>query len=59
MIFVMNINAKIINFLGKYFPEEVEEEKHTTKKKTTNNNDSEIALAIACALAAIKGGKKC
>ena len=59
MIFVMNINAKIINFLGKYFPEEVEEEQHTTKKKTTNNNDSEIALAIACALAAIKGGKKC
>lgn len=59
MIFVMNINAKIINFLGKYFPEEVEEEQTTSKKKSAANNDSEIALAIACAIAALKGGKKC
>ena len=59
MICVMNINAKIINFLGKYFPEEVEEEQTLSKKKSTNNNESEIALAIACAIAAAKGGKKC
>lgn len=59
MIGVMFINAKIISFLGKYFPEAVEEEQTTSKKKTAVNNDSEIALAIACALAALKGGKKC
>lgn len=59
MICVMNINAKIISFLGKYFPEAVEEEQTTPKKKSTTNNDSEIALAIACAVAALKGGKKC
>ena len=59
MIGVMFINAKIISFLGKYFPEAVEEEQTTSKKKTAVNNDSEIALAIACAVAALKGGKKC
>ena len=59
MIGVMFINAKIISSLGKYFPEAVEEEQTTSKKKTAVNNDSEIALAIACALAALKGGKKC
>lgn len=59
MICVMHINAKIINFLGKYFPEEVEEEHTTSKKRTTTNNESEIALAIACAIAAQRGGKKC
>ena len=59
MIGVMFINAKIISFLCKYFPEAVEEEQTTSKKKTAVNNDSEIALAIACALAALKGGKKC
>ena len=59
MICVMNINAKIISFLGKYFPDAVEEEQTTSKKKSTTNNDSEIALAIACAVAALKGGKKC
>ena len=59
MICVMNINAIIINFLGKYFPEEVEEIQTPAKKKSTNNNEAEIALAIACAIAAAKGGKKC
>jgi sodium pump decarboxylase gamma subunit len=59
MICTMNINAKILNFLGKYFPEEVEEEQTPSKKKSVNNNESEIALAIACAIAAAKGGKKC
>jgi sodium pump decarboxylase gamma subunit len=59
MIWVMNLNAKIIRFLGKYFPEAVEEEQTSTKKKSVNNNDSEIALAVACAFAAAKGGKKC
>lgn len=51
MIFVMNLNGKIINFLGKYFPEETEDDKYASPKKTTANNDAEIALAIACAAA--------
>ncbi len=50
MIWVMNISAKIMKFINKYFPEEVEEEKYTPKKKT-DNKDAEIALAIACAVA--------
>ena len=54
MIYVMNISGKVINFIGKYFPEEVEEEKNKKKKKTAGNNDMEIALAIACAVAARK-----
>lgn len=48
MIFAMNINKKVLNFIGKYFPEEVPEVK-TTKKKTDSKGD-EIALAIACAI---------
>lgn len=59
MIWVMEINAKFISFIGKYFPEAVEEEQTTTKKKSSNNNDADIALAIACAFAAARGGKKC
>lgn len=51
MIFVMNFSGKVISFLGKYFPEEIEEDKYTPKKKTSTNNDMEIALAIACAAA--------
>lgn len=50
MIWVMNIAAKVMKFINKYFPEEVEEEKYTPKKKS-DNNDAEIALAIACAVA--------
>ncbi len=55
MIFCMNINAKIMKVLAKFFPEEIEEEKFQPKKKT--DNDAEIALAIACA--AMKRGKTC
>lgn len=50
MIWAMGIVAKIMKFIGKYFPEEVEEEKYTPKKKS-DNNEAEIALAIACAVA--------
>lgn len=49
MIVVMNFSGKIITFLGKYFPEEIEEDKYISKKKTSTSNDAEIALAIACA----------
>ena len=48
MIFAMNINERVLKFIGKYFPEEVPEVK-TTKKKVENSDD-EIALAIACAI---------
>ena len=48
MIGAMNINEKVLKFIGKYFPEEVPEIK-TTKKKIETNDD-EIALAIACAI---------
>lgn len=56
MIWVMELGAKTISIVNKYFPEEVVEDKHTSKKKAANN-DAEIALAIACALN--KGGAKC
>ena len=48
MIGAMNINEIVLNFIGKYFPEEIPEIK-TTKKKA-ESNDEEIALAIACAI---------
>lgn len=56
MIYCMEINAKVIKAINKFFPEEVEEDKYVPKKKTTDN-DAEIALAIACA--ALKRGKTC
>ncbi len=49
MIFAMNITAKIISTINKYFPEAIpEEEKNTQKKK--QDDTSEIALAIAVAM---------
>ena len=48
MIGAMNINEKVLKFVGKYFPEEIPEVK--TKKKKVESNDDEIALAIACAI---------
>ena len=48
MIAAMNINEKVLGFIGKYFPEEVPEVKTTKKKADTK--DDEIALAIACAM---------
>lgn len=48
MIWAMNINNKVLKFIGKYFPEEVPEVK--TAKKKADSKDDEIALAIACAV---------
>lgn len=56
MIYCMNIAAKFIKIINKFFPEEIEEDKYTPKKKITSN-DAEIALALACA--ALKRGKTC
>ena len=50
MIFVMNINAKLLSVLNKYYPEETEEIKTYTKKKA-ENIDAEIAIAICAAFA--------
>lgn len=49
MIFAMNVNAKVLTIVNKYFPEE----EPVTKKPCKNNaqkDDAEIALAIACAM---------
>lgn len=57
MIVVMNVTTKVLGFIGKYFPEEVEEEKTKVKKTKQTNNDAEIALVVACAIQ--KGAKQC
>ena len=36
MIYAMNINSYILNFIGKYFPEELPEE-NTNKNKLSNS----------------------
>ena len=57
MIFVMNITSGfIINVLNKYFPEAEKVEPKKVKKKVTSN-DEEVALAVALAFNASKGGK--
>lgn len=50
MICFMQLSSKIMVFINKYFPEEIEENISTTKKKTTSD-DVAIALAIAYAVA--------
>ena len=50
MIFAMEISSKVLKFINKFMPEEVEEVKSKNTKKQAQDNDAEIALAIACAL---------
>ena len=50
MICVMNLNAIVMQWLAKFMPEEVVEDKYA-KKKVTKTDDTEIAIAIACAVA--------
>lgn len=50
MIFAMEISSKVLKFINKFMPEEVEEVKSKNTKKQAQDNDTEIALAIACAL---------
>ena len=54
MIVVMNVTAKVINFINKYYPEEITKEQNSIKKNQDVN--AEIALAIACAVH--RGGLK-
>lgn len=57
MIGMMNVNTIILNFIGKFFPEEVPVVK-TQKKVQNTSNDEEIALAIACAMHKVAGGSR-
>lgn len=57
MVWIMNLSGKFVQFINKYFPEEIEENTAPTKKKRAVC-DAEIALAIACA-ALKRGGKAC
>ena len=50
MIFAMEISSKVLKFINKFMPEEVEEVKSKNTKKQAQDNDAEIALVIACAL---------
>ena len=57
MIFVMNITSSlIVNVLNKWFPEVEKVEPKKVKKKVASN-DNEVALAVALAFNASKGGK--
>jgi len=51
LFFAMQIIAKVLNFLAKFFPEPVLET--VTVKKTDNKIDEEIAVAIAIASRAV------
>lgn len=53
MIFAMHLNGKVLQVLNKFFLEEIPVEKKPVQK---SDNNEEIALAIACAMAA--AGKK-
>ncbi len=55
MIYVMQISANIIKYINKFFPEEVPQEK-TSKRKISKNDNTEIAIAIACAIAESNAG---
>ncbi len=50
MICFMQLSSKIMLFINKYFPEEIEEDISTTKRKIASD-DAAIALAIACTVA--------
>ncbi len=48
MVYIMELNTKLLKFINKYFPEEIPEVK-TAKKKVAGNKDK-IAAAIALAV---------
>lgn len=51
MIWVMNFSAEVLKWVAKFMPEEIVEDKYTSKKKATKTDDTEIVIAIACAVA--------
>ena len=59
MIWAMDLNGRVLQIINKFFPEEVPVEKNKQGKASAHGEplgDEEIALAIACAMAA--AGKK-
>ena len=50
MIGAMNINEKVLKFVGKYFPEELPVVATPSNKNKQEKSDEEIAVAIACAV---------
>ncbi len=52
MVNMIDLTTKILGYISKFMPEEIEEDKYASKKKITkNDNNEEIAVAIACAVA--------
>ena len=54
MIWAMDFNGKVLQFVNKIWPEEVPEEAKPRRISQTSDEE-EVALAIACAMA--KAGK--
>lgn len=54
MIWVMDFNGKVLQYVNKIWPEEVPQEAKPARK-AVQSDDEEVALAIACAMA--KAGK--
>ena len=52
MVCVMDITAKVIQVLNKYFPEEIPQQKNTKKKNSKSDEEEQIAIVIAATLAA-------
>ena len=50
MIFVMEFNTKILKFVNRFMPEEIEVAPTANKRAVKASDDAEIALAVACAL---------
>ena len=49
MVWFMQINTKIIEFINKKFPEPIEDDQYNIKKDKLQDGEA-IALAIACAI---------
>lgn len=49
MVWFMQINTKIIEFINKKFPEPIEDDQYNIKKDKLQEGEA-IALAIACAI---------
>ena len=50
MIWAMDLNGKVLQLVNKIWPEEIPQETKPARR-TSAEDDSEIALAIACAMA--------
>lgn len=55
MIWAMDFNGKVLQFVNKIWPEELPPEAKPARRAAAAEDDYEIALAVACAMA--KAGK--